>query len=252
MPCEENKCMKKLIFSLLAVMLLASPVMASECPYGQHFSQTGEECTEWSVPVCTHYHWEWRGWHLVKVCQTWSESVCLNTAPVGVCVINEVGNKPTCPSNATYEGTWDGEQWVGVCKLKPGLSYLQIVPRVDNRPLQVNGRNVSFLASKFSTGGILLRPANEAIDTFAINDYSGINTFQLPKLGLGALSAMDYFGATNYWGYKYFITDNTVATYHTYTIPSNIPAGQYKARPVFFMPNSNAPIFGVEEIITIK
>lgn len=245
--------MKKLIFSLLAVMLLASPVMASECMYGSHFEVSGTECTEWSVPVCTHSHneWSWSKWRWISVCDTWSESVCLNTTPVGTCVDNEVCEQPTCPSNATYEGTWDGEQWVGVCKLKPGLSYLQIVPRVDNRPLQVNGRNVSFLASKMSTGGILLRPANEAIDTFAINDYGNVNTMQLPPT-YGNFSSIQYYGAENKYGYTYNVNDNSVATYHTYNIPTNIPNGEYKVRPYFTELNKYSVIFGMEQIVNIK
>ncbi|MFA5300668.1 MAG: hypothetical protein WC389_20970 [Lutibacter sp.] len=255
--------MKKILF--LAVMavgalgLLAQTVKAETltCPVG--YSVQSVLVSE-AVPAVPGVNWHrdctfsWHGMCLGWTPYHWEVEPVAEVPAVyeDQCVRGDEPGKPSCPSNAFNEYTWDEASfsWKGQCKNKGGASDVQTAPQIAQGSVRVNGRVVSFLASDFSTGGVLLRPDSETVDTFAIDSYSHQHTWYLPKF-VGNLAGMDYYGADNDYGYKWNIKDNSLATFHQIIIPKYVPNGEYFMRIYFNKPNSNATVFSMEQKVVI-
>ena len=255
--------MKKIFLTALIGLLIGIPAYANTCSFGEHWEENITEgyytqgaCINMPAPTCLSGHYEGWGWFKHWVCDSYSTPTCLEYEQIwhepvdeGMCVVNEITPKPTCQIGEKFEGNWNGEQWTGKCNSIGGLSWIQLIPRLDNRPLVVNGKTISFLASKFGIGTIYLRPITDTTLTFPINTFGNVDTFQLPQV-LGAGNLITFFSGANDFGYQYKFTNNKEATYHTISV--DVPAGQYYARASFIPTGAFAPVFGLEQKIDIK
>ena len=161
--------MKKILFSLAILSLVAIPALAfAECPAGQHYEVTGSECSEWSTPECTHYtwKWDWSKFKLVKECDSWSESVCLNEVDTGTCVDDT--EEPEDPIDEPEPEDPIDEPEVEEEVAQGGFSWINFLPRVNDRLYQ-NGNCLGFLTTHQSKGFILVSD-NSVV--FPLNTYS--------------------------------------------------------------------------------